>query len=79
MGEEVEEKEDGGSGKRRGRRRKRAKKMGSPVNQWKNLKIAKLMKTEILVQQAKGIVMIVLVKACVSFNFRAIKDKGNRV
>lgn len=69
----------GGSGKQRGRRRKRAKKMGSPINQWKNLKIAKLMKREILVQQAKGIVMIVLFKACVLFNFRAIKDKENRV
>lgn len=53
--------------------------MGSPINQWKNLKIAKLMKREILVQQAKGIVMIVLFKACVLFNFRAIKDKENRV
>lgn len=64
---------------RGGRRSKRAKKTGSPVNPWKNLKMAKLMKAETLVQLAKGIQMTVLFKTCVSFNFRAIEDKENRV
>lgn len=55
------------------------KKMVSPVNKWENLKIAKLMKMTTVVQQAKGLVMTVLFKACVSFDFRAMKGMENSI